>query len=718
MGREARWDRTGDELRHDVERARDTSVVALTASGEGESLRYAIIVRAGAPQRQRVELDVEADLAASVVARNRREGFAPVALAMSGAGRTLRLALVLEEIDDPAHAADLVAPCPFAAMSSGEGFVARAAARAGAVTSVAVGGRLTDSSGAGLVVAALVAPRRDARIGWAVYLDPIGVGGALGGDEAKLLARAASPVTAFSLSTPAEARFSFSLWHDVVATSWPPGEPVPRVGPSLSATTSSAVKTSRLCSNDGGTSDDVCSRSPRATPGRAPASSRSTGRATPAARFPRTFHAMGPATTSSTAPPHPLDLWAHERMRESGARHGQLVVVRGRRLAYAKAFTFAEDGYPVATLDDALRLGSVSKAFTAIALYRALRLRGLPLGVDTPVSDPSLLGPGACSSPSLARLTLRHLLAHDAGLHASNDISPDDPSHPLAEHDLARRLTGARRPLDAGDLSRALVASPADAFFARPPGGAAKDLVYSNEGFILLGELVSRLVTGRLDAYADAVTELLLAPSGVDPGTRGVLLAAGYERARARGESPAHPSSPRWTSNRFGGDEASPFELTPYADNGPFLGGAAGWCVPLLWIARVLAELGPHPAGGLWTRADADIALAPAAPKSTIGHGVHLSDGGWWTVRAAREAPRSVRVERLHHNGRVRGGSALFLYAIPRDPLDEDARLGVVAAFNQLGDLYDEPHGRALLAILRKLEADRDFVSRDLFSDG
>src|SRR5262249_47540447 len=60
--------------------------------------------------------------------------------------------------------------------------------------------------------------------------------------------------------------------------------------------------------------------------------------------------APGDAGPREEEPDHPLDRWAFDHMRATGARHGQMVVVRGRRLAFARAYTFAEAGYPLASI--------------------------------------------------------------------------------------------------------------------------------------------------------------------------------------------------------------------------------------------------------------------------------------------------------------------------------------------------------------------------------
>lgn len=194
----------------------------------------------------------------------------------------------------------------------------------------------------------------------------------------------------------------------------------------------------------------------------------------------------------------------------------------------------------------------------------------------------------------------------------------------------------------------------------------------------------------------------------------------------ARRESPAHPIHPTWTIDRFE-DAREPLTLTPYACNGPFLGAAAGLCVPLVWVARVLARLGPHrDQVSLWKPMDAERALSPAAPGSRGAHGVYVGGSGWWTFHSATRvggAPVPEPYRRIHHNGRLDGCAALLVHQMRILPagashanVQGPGTLSLVMATNQLGPLYDEPHARQLFDILRDLEGSAGWDEEDLFA--
>ncbi len=117
-------------------------------------------------------------------------------------------------------------------------------------------------------------------------------------------------------------------------------------------------------------------------------------------------------------------------------------------------------------------------------------------------------------------------------------------------------------------------------------------------------------------------------------------------------------------------------------------------------------------------RRHAELAATPAAPGSRQGHGVHVTEPGWWTFRpSGGGAPATARVLRIHHNGRLDGGAALMIHQMPADAQDDarDLTLSVAAAFNVLGPLYEDPHGRQLMSLLRQLEGTPGWGHEDLF---
>jgi CubicO group peptidase (beta-lactamase class C family) len=720
---EAFWDRTSGETRADLDRARAHArmLVSLSTYRVAGEARHATVWSAGS-EEQRFEADVPLEYVAGVLSRHARDGFHPALVGMVGAHERperpedATLTFVLERPPAGAKAPVFVPPRPFRD-DDGTFFVTRIAAPelgdAGLLRCIAVAGEPRDARGRGLLVAGVLAPQPATRVAWAVHLDALDPTCESWRDrwEPRVLETAARPVQAIPIVTRAGARWVISLWHDRLLAPWPAPDPFAQARRFEADEALGTAALERAVAERSGREDR---RVLALGAGEGP-----TGTSflalygSPGTEEPlrRRFVVVAPGDevlervesgdVPSAEPEHPLDRWVLQHMRETGARQGQLVIVRGRRLAFARAYTYAEAGYPVARLEDAMRVGSVSKALTTAALLPALHRRGVSAGIDARVVDLLGVTPGD-AQPWLGALTVRHLLTHDAGLRERVDLDA-----PLAA--------------PPGELSERLATLHDGAIFTRAPGGGlAKRLGYSNQGFILLGEILALLERGRADAYEAAIVDALLRPAGVDPGDRGCLLGAGRRRARARREAPAHPSSPTWAEKRFTDDDLDegPLVLAPYADSGVCLGGAAGWCVPLLWLARVFAALGPRSdGGGLWRRDDAELAATPAAPSSAQGHGFQLAEPGFWTVDTSpcvssettrRPTKATFRVVRIAHGGRVEGGAALLLHQMPH-PLPEDddaldATLTIALAFNQLGALYADPHGRQLLDIARRIE--------------
>lgn len=689
-------------------------MLSLSSSGDRLAPRHAIVLAHGSSRaEQRFVPDVDVKRATSVLAVHARQGFHPALVSMAGSAERPLLAFVLERTS---LASWLLPPQPF---RDRDFFLNKLAKdpNVGLLVDLAVAGAPVDDLGTGLVVAGVFVPQTAPRVAWAVHLERVDEGAWRDLQQVRTLETVARPVVAIPIRGDDGARWVASVWHDRVLSPWPTPDPFApaRRFECLEIATASftqpvdqeivGVATTR----DGAQAITLLGES---------ALERQFLISTTVASAER------PTTVPSSASPladrHPLDRWMRDYLGTSGARHAQLVVVRQGRLSFARAYTYAEAGYPVATLDHAFRLGSVSKALTTMALLPALRQRDIP--IDQPIA--SLLELPEDAPPLLRRITFRHLLTHDAGFRTFIDIQPDEPDNPLSESNLTARLHGAPRVARPGELSALLRIQRDESIFARTPGSGTEE-DYSNEAFILLGELLSKLELGRFDGFEQVISEALFARAGIRVGARGAAMAAGRKGAVARLESPAHPIHPTWARDRF--DEDAGPTLTPYTCNGPFLGAAAGLCVPLVWVARVLALLGPHrDQVSLWKPMDAERALSPATPGSRGAHGVYVGGSGWWTFHSARRAGRAPvpeRYRRIHHNGRLDGCAALLVHQMrilpadePSTNLDGPGTLSLVMATNQLGPLYDEPHARQLFDILRDLEGSDGWDEQDLFA--
>lgn len=129
------------------------------------------------------------------------------------------------------------------------------------------------------------------------------------------------------------------------------------------------------------------------------------------------------------------------------------------------------------TTDVVFDVSSLTKAFvTSIAVMQLVE--DARLSLDNPVAQhlPQF------RETEKSGVTIRHLLCHASGLPAWRDFHPDIATPSPTTRSLILDAV-ARTPLDG------------------PPGTRA---VYSDLGFLLLGDIVERLCGRRLDAYADA----------------------------------------------------------------------------------------------------------------------------------------------------------------------------------------------------------------------
>lgn len=166
---------------------------------------------------------------------------------------------------------------------------------------------------------------------------------------------------------------------------------------------------------------------------------------------------------------------------------GAVIVARGGRPIYQGAFGFSQLGSkPANTVDTPFRIASLSKQFTAAAIFRLETLGNL--NVDDPVYQ---ILPEFADEPYRA-ITIHQLLTHTSGL-------------PRISSGLTgawnwRSMSRAATPVD--DYVRLAVQMPLEF----EPGS---DYQYSNIGYRVLSALIAR-VSGR--DYADFIEQELFQP--------------------------------------------------------------------------------------------------------------------------------------------------------------------------------------------------------------
>ena len=188
--------------------------------------------------------------------------------------------------------------------------------------------------------------------------------------------------------------------------------------------------------------------------------------------------------------------WQHDRQVPGVA----LIVTDREQTQLLEVFGLADRaGQRGATLDQRWQIGSISKAFTSIAVLQLARSGRLAV-------DDAVAGHLPWVSPELDRdVTLHHLMTHTAGLPSGSEWVPDSLLESAVQGTVGR---------------------------PQPPGYR---FYYSNPGYELLGDVVEQVVGVRLEQHLEAA---VLGPLGMT-GACGSVVAEDHDRD-VRGHRPPH----------------------------------------------------------------------------------------------------------------------------------------------------------------------------------
>jgi N-acyl-D-amino-acid deacylase len=350
-----------------------------------------------------------------------------------------------------------------------------------------------------------------------------------------------------------------------------------------------------------------------------------------------------PITGKAVAFLAPLDVAMERVMLRHGIPGAALAITKDGKLVFAKGYGWANyENTEVATPETLFGLASVSKCFTALAILKLVEEKKLSLDQSAFAILKHLRPPrGAVVDPRLAKITIRHLLNHSGGWDRNRSGDPINWSWQVAQ-----RL-GVRMPINEDHLIRFMLGARLDF----DPGSNA---VYSNFGYIMLGQIVAQ-VTGQ--SYEEYVRESVMEPMGI----RGARLhdrEGRYFQGESRRYNPGllramPPYNMPWT-DASGGWAASAVDLARFMTA---LDGSRG--KPFLGPALMKEMLAPPPAP-LKPRPDGTyFGLGwDVVQQLRLGHG-YLKVGSFPGVRAS-----------LKH--RVDGINAIVLFnaVMEPDPLD------------------------------------------------
>jgi N-acyl-D-amino-acid deacylase len=369
----------------------------------------------------------------------------------------------------------------------------------------------------------------------------------------------------------------------------------------------------------------------------------------------------------------PLDVVVEQIMLRHGIPGASVAVTREGKLVCARGYGWAnyESNEP-ATPTTLFGLASVSKCFTALAILKLveegkLRLDQKAFALVGPLKPP----PGARVDSRIQQITVRQLLNHSGGWDRDKSGDPINWSFQVS-----RRL-GVSMPINEDQLIRFMLGVRLD--FS--PGTRQ---VYSNFGYVTLGQIVAR-VSGQ--SYERYVRARVLEPMGIK-AMRMHDTEGRYFQGEAR----------RYNAGQF---RAMP----PY--NAPWTDASGGWAASAVDLARMLTALDGSRTGKPFLRADLmkEMLAPPTAPLKPRPDGTWFGLG--WDLVA--KGPRDT--------GYQKGGSWPGVRSTVKHRVDGINSVLLYNAIAQIDHLDLRLAKEALREIQEAVEATKVWPKVDLFDD-
>lgn len=200
-------------------------------------------------------------------------------------------------------------------------------------------------------------------------------------------------------------------------------------------------------------------------------------------------------TTTGTSRPEfaAIESYVRGKVVDVGRRAGAIAIAKDGRLVFARAFTWAESGYPITQPTSVFRIGSCAKVLTSIAVHQADEQ-----GVLSMTTSPQpVLGLSYPSGSQLPNVDLSHILDYTSGVLRNYDpetiapwVNPSSPAFPVT-------------------LAQGTAWIGAQPMVFTPPGSKYG---YSNGAFLLAGETL-RVRTGQ--SFMGYLQSDVLGPLGI-----------------------------------------------------------------------------------------------------------------------------------------------------------------------------------------------------------
>ena len=367
---------------------------------------------------------------------------------------------------------------------------------------------------------------------------------------------------------------------------------------------------------------------------------------------------------------------------------GALAVVKDRRLVFARGYGWAdrEKKLPVKA-DSLFRIASVSKPFTAVAVFKLVEEGKLTL--DTKAFELLNLSPAVASlrdpEPRLRQITIRQLLQHTGGWDRNKSFDP------MFRSGWAATDTHSSAPASALNVIRYMLSKPLDF----DPGTRQ---AYSNFGYCVLGRVIEK-ITGV--PYEKFMRGKILKPIGITRMCIGASLAG----KQVPGEVRYYTGNSGLADNVF--PDGQPNVPWPY---GGFhleaMDAHGGWIASAIDLARFAAALDdPQRSPLLKPETLAAMYAPPPAPVSRKSDGTLEASyyGGGWSVRPTSGQGKA----NYWHDGSLPGTSTLLVR--------RSDGLSWAALFNLRSDDKKLPDNAIDPALHRAAAAVRTWPEENLF---
>jgi N-acyl-D-amino-acid deacylase len=343
-----------------------------------------------------------------------------------------------------------------------------------------------------------------------------------------------------------------------------------------------------------------------------------------------------------------IDDWIKQRMQFFGCKYAAIAIARHGKLAFANAYTQGPDGCTLVQPTTPIRIGSVSKSITALAVFRAQELGQFSIG-DL-IQGPNRLNLATYDGdpppdPRVASIHIEQLLTHTSGL-IDDGAGWDDFT--IRDEVVAHNgKPGAVSWPTALPVSlKTFAASLAGRHHLVKGSGIPE---YCNTNFSFLGRLLEK--TSGTD-YPTFVRTQIFDKLGIPAA----MAAISSEHGAVHSHDEVHPHALTPDVGPSPMLNNSPLVPSAEAMGMPIMSPPGGWAIAPAALTRILTGVFDQPHGGpVFKRQDTinQILTSLPAPYTNCLYGFYQ-----FTLP---DESGTAQVT-IHHNGAVAGGFGLHMH--------------------------------------------------------